>query len=411
MRSFKKLSQYGIGMIIIITIAGTFFGCQSKQADKEPDSGTYYTCSMHPQVHKDKPGDCPICGMKLIKVEATSVKDTTSLDSALTYLTESVTQTVVGSFKVIEPVKLNHEDTLSVDGAIGFDQRDVNTVSSRVSGRVEKVYVKYTNQSVQKGQPLMDIYSPQLVSVQRDLLQTIRDKDEALTAVIKEKLLNLGMHDNEIQQVVKSGDPLRKITLYSPYPGISQQTNTSSTTRSTPELLNIREGMYVKEGQTIFSIQNIRRIWALLNVFNENVGLIHQGDPVLLYADADKGNGIKGRIDFIPPYRTGADKTTSVRVYLKKLPTRWKIGTLIHGEIAISSQGAGWYVPLSAVNRLGRRNIIWIQDKDHEGVFHVREVQTGIQTGDSVEIISGINPGEKIVKNAAYMVGSDSFIQ
>jgi Cu(I)/Ag(I) efflux system membrane fusion protein len=187
--------------------------CQSKQPTKQQETGAYYTCPMHHQIHEDKPGNCPICGMKLIKVASSGKTDKMPLDSALSYLTEPVTQTVVGSFKVIEPVITQQEDTLTVDGYIGFDQRDINMVNTRVAGRIENLYVRYTNQRIHKGQPLMKIYSPELLSVQRNLLQVMQDKDQTLINSLKAQLINLGMQATEIQRVMQSGQALSSITI------------------------------------------------------------------------------------------------------------------------------------------------------------------------------------------------------
>src|SRR5699024_5250804 len=119
-----------------------------------------------------------------------------------------------------------------------------------------------------------------------------------------------------------------------------------------------------------------------------DVWRIHPGDVVSLYTDANFTHIIKGRVDFIPPYRSSDEKTTRIRVYLNHLPQSWKIGTLIHGHITTHGEGNGIYVPLSAVNRLGATSVIWVQDKRHANVFHAREVMTGIQTADSLQIIS-----------------------
>jgi Cu(I)/Ag(I) efflux system membrane fusion protein len=418
--SLEGFNYFALGLILITIMTTIFSGCQSKQENKSTyakasadtqKTDVYYTCSMHPQVHEDKPGNCPICGMKLIKVESSTEENGMPLDSSLSYLINPVTKTVVGSFKVIEPVKREPEDTIIADGYIGFDKRAINKVNTRVTGRIEKLYVKYANQRISKGQPLMTIYSPELLSAQRDLLQVTKDNDQSLISALKEKLLNLGMHSNEIKKVLQSGKPLTRITIYSPYSGISQHTDATASSGNTSELLNVKEGMYVNKGQTVFSIQNIDKTWAVLNVFTGKVSHINSGDPVSLYSDADPENIVKGRIDFIPPYRNQDEKTTRVRAYLNNMPESWKIGTLFHGRIAINEQNKGWYIPLSAVNDLGMHKVIWVQDKKRPGIFHAREVETGLQTSDSVEVISGINPGDKIVANAAYMVGSDSFIQ
>lgn len=410
--------NHTIIVLILMTITVALLsGCQSEQnrntkaqnQNSKSDTGSYYTCSMHHQIHKNEPGNCPICGMKLIKVTPSSGENNMPLDSSLSYLTEPVTTTVVGSFKVIKPVKTKLNDTVVADGYIGFDERDMNKINTRVTGRIEKLYVKYTNQSIREGQPLMTIYSPELLSAQRDLLQAVKDSDQAIISVLKKRLLNLGMKDNEVEKVLQNKKPLARITVYSPYKGISRQPNSSS--GNTTESLDVKEGMYVNKGQPVFSVQNIHKTWAILNIFTEDVSHIQPGNRVSLYADADPENIIKGRINFIPPYREQNEKTTQVRVYLNKLPENWKIGTLIHGRIAINDENSGWYIPLSAVNNLGMHHVIWVQDKKHKGVFRAREVKTGLAMGDSIEVISGIKPEDKIVANAAYMVGSDSFIQ
>jgi Cu(I)/Ag(I) efflux system membrane fusion protein len=138
---------------------------------------------------------------------------------------------------------------------------------------------------------------------------------------------------------------------------------------------------------------------------------VHSGDPVRLYSDADAHEIVDGSVDLIPPYRDAGEKTTSVRVYLSRLPADWKINTLIHAQIGISSPDEGMYVPLSAVNRLGMQDVVWVQDKNHRHVFHARKVETGIETTDSIQITGGLGLGDKIAENAAYMVDHDSFIQ
>jgi Cu(I)/Ag(I) efflux system membrane fusion protein len=429
----------------VLLMAGLMLeGCHSKKG-KAPVSATeYYTCPMHPQVHEDKPGNCPICGMKLIKVTASGGAEEPHepLDTALIYLTEPVTRTVAGSFKVFTPVRTVSNDTIQADGAIGFDQRDINTVASLVSGRIVKLYVNYMNQTIRKGQPLMAIYSPELLSTQRDLLQAIHDRDPSLTRMLNEKLLNLGMRTTEIQKVMQSGQPMTDITLYSPYNGVARQVGSGSRSEESPPggnngmpgmgvanrgtsptvknvsfhapenaqgWLNLREGMYVDKGQTLFAIQDIHSTWAILQVFAADLGHIHPGNPVTIYAAADTAHKVRGRVDFIPPYRNSDDKTTGIRVYVKSLPKNWKIGTLIHGQVAATGEAGGWNIPLSAVNLLGTRSVVWVKDPVHKGVFQAREVRTGLQTGDSIRVLSGIHPGDQLVENAAYMVDSDDF--
>lgn len=407
----KPIKSIHLLYIAAIVAAAIFLAsCHTGKNSAPKNSDVYYTCSMHLQVHEDKPGNCPICGMKLIKVEKSNSKDSIATDTLLTYLARPVTQTAVGSFGVITPVEENKKDTIDADGTIDFDQRNINHIAARVTGRVEKLYVHYLGQAIHAGQPLAEIYSPQLVSAQRDLLQTMRDNDKALETELKEKLLNLGMYENEIQKVIQDKKPLTEFTVFSSYEGIAIRDDTQDIS-SSAETLSLKEGMYVNAGQTIFSLQNLDSKWAVLQIFSNDIIRLRIGDKVALSADAMPDKIVSAQINFIPPYRENNEQTTSVRVYLKDFPADWKIGTLVHGKIFTSKNNGGIYVPLAAVNRLGKRNVVWVKDKKYPNIFHARMVTTGAETGNSIQIISGIEPEEQIAENAAYMIGSDSFIQ
>ena len=424
-------------------------GCGSDHSGLKTQPEAYYTCSMHTQVHEDKPGNCPICGMKLVRVSDSGQK-AASLDASLRYLTEPVTRTVIGTFKVMEPFKGSDGGEIIAEGHIDFDKRDLNLVSTRVAGRIEHLYVQYQGQSIIKGQPLLDIYSPELLSIQENLLQAVRDKDSVLVGGIEKQLLNLGMHATEIQKVIQRRQALTKVTIYSPFSGMLTKTstgdpamdNSSAMQMAAAELqadidmearknnapglmtiknnvqaggigIRIREGMYVQKGQAIISVQHINRAWAMLDVFTPDIWRIHTGDTVRLYAEASPGDVLTGRVDFIPPVREPGQKTTSVRVYLDHLPATWKIGTLIQGQITVGATGEKEqvFVPAAAVNRLGRRAVVWVQDKQHLHVFHVRNVKTGVQVNGRIQILNGLAAGDKIAVNAAYMVDSDSFTE
>jgi Cu(I)/Ag(I) efflux system membrane fusion protein len=417
------------GSILLPVTVVLMPGCHSNIKTTAANQNFYYTCPMHSQIHEKNPGNCPICGLKLVKV-GENVSNTNSLDTSIKYLVEPVTRTVVGNFNVISPVKINPPDTIKAEGYSGFDERALNTVATRVSGRIEKLYIKYTNQPIRKGQPLMKLYSPQLLSAQRNLLQALKDKDTSIISDLEESLYNLGMNKQEVDQVVQTGHPVLDVIIYSPYDGISQKMTSEQNTgigktgndemtgeapsvnpSEKPEYSGIQEGMYVNEGQTVFSIQNITHIWAILNVFGSDLARISLGDRVNLFAAADPGKMITGHVDLIPPYRTLPEKTSRVRIYVDSLPENWKIGTLLLGNIIIDKDKSGWFVPLSAVNIVGTRSIVWVRDENHFDVFHATTIVTGNQIGNYIQVISGINDADKIAANAAYMVDSDSFTQ
>ncbi|MHB1922320.1 MAG: efflux RND transporter periplasmic adaptor subunit [Chitinophagaceae bacterium] len=448
----KRIKQFKALFLAVFLLGTSCFllpGCHSKKRLKGSNSQVYYTCVMHPQIHEDQPGNCPICGMELIKIER-ETKSKDSLNASLNYLEEPVTETAIGHFKVISPIRINSGDTITADGYTGFDESAINTIATRVAGRIDKLFIKYSNEPVHPGQALMRLYSPQLLTAQRNLLDAIKTKDTPIITPLKENLYHLGMLPKEVQQIIQSGQPQDEITIFSPYEGISQPigsegsnqesenptgmksadnnmtgnssskilqgsgkngSNINGNSTQSQELLNIQEGMYVDAGQTVFAVQNIHRIWVILNLFSRDIARIHPGDAVELFAASEPSYLRSGRVNFIPAYRVNQEKTSQVRVYLRNLPENWKIGTLLQGKIVVQSTKMGWAIPLSAINRLGTSNIVWVQDKKHPGVFHARQVITAGQTGDNIRIISGLGPDDKIAENASYMVDSDSFIQ
>lgn len=409
MKSIKKIGLYYL--FTAFAILAVFTGCQSKKSPVKGKSDVYYTCSMHPQVHEDHSGDCPICGMKLIKVGKQQESNSADLDSLIHLLAQPVNQIATGSFKVITPGLGSQGDTVSVEGVIDFDRSNTNTVASRVAGRIEQLFVTYVGQPIHVGQPLAKIYSPELLSTQRNLLQSIQNKDKELSDALEAKLVNLGMYKKEIQKVIRDKTPLAAFTVYSPYDGVALQANGTAGIQDSFVALQLKEGAYVTAGQTLYSVQNMNQKWAVLQIFPAAINKVHKGDPILISADATPQKAVSAKIDFIPPYREQQKSTTGVRAYIKDMPAGWKIGTLIHGKIISHNDNQELYVPLTAVNRLGKQNVVWVRDHKYPQIYHARLVTVGAQTEDSIAILSGINPGEEIVENVAYMVGSDSFFQ
>lgn len=336
-------------------------------------------------------------------------------DSLLKYLAEPVTQTAIGYYKTTEPQPMSLNDTLNVEGFIGFDQRALNTINTRIAGRIDHLFVKYAGQQIRRGQPLMDIYSPELVAAQRNLLQVVNDREEIFIKGLKEQLLNLGMTSAEINRVVQMGKPILNITIYSPYKGISQSPQMAGMAMQEGQGdidLPIKEGQYIQKGEPVFAIRNTEQKWAILNILNQDFMSVKLDNAVRLFTEGNPQQQVSGHIDFISPFRNEEEQTGQVRVYLDNLPEQWKIGTLIHAKIATQIGGESLYIPRTAVNILGpNHSVVWVQNKDKENVFRVRNVKTGLQKGDFIQIIAGIAPGEKIAKDASFMIDNDSYIK
>ncbi|SFV32559.1 efflux RND transporter periplasmic adaptor subunit [Thermoflavifilum thermophilum] len=419
-----------IGSMIWIAGFG-LTGCHSSSV-KQDSAGLekragYYTCPMHPQIRREQPGKCPICGMTLqfhALQSAPADPDSASptVDSSLSLLAEPVTRTVIGSFPVISPQLQPLADTLQAFGYLTYDQRYTQLITPRVSGRIEALYVHALYERVQAGQPLMKLYSPELLALQRYWIQALRAHDTALIASLQQNLLNQGMLPEELQQVKQTLQPLTTFTLVSPVSGWIFIPHASSDAAASPTLqpmqLPFVTGDYVQAGIPILGVQTDARIWAIVQVSNDQLANLSVGDPVELYREGMPDQKVRAHIDFIPPYRDAEDaRFASLRVYLQALPPGWKVNQLLRarlypllGREHRRSASQGWFIPRSAVDDLGRHQVVWVQDARHPQVFHAREVKLGFSQGDWVQVVAGLQPGERIAREAGYMVDSDSFV-
>ena len=416
--------------ILAWVAAYSFSGCRPasvRQAPSVDQQAGYYTCPMHPQIRREQPGKCPICGMTLEfhalqPAPANPDSDSTTADSSLSLLVQPVTGTVIGSPPVVSPQAQIPGDTLHAFGYLTYDQRYTHLITPRVSGRIEALYVHALYERVRAGQPLMKIYSPELLALQRYWIQALRAHDTALIAALRQNLLNQGMLPEELQQVKQTLQPLTTFTLVSPVSGWLYTPNASSDAGASPTIqpmqLPFVTGDYVQAGMPIWEVQTDTRIWAIVQVSNDQLANLSVGDPVELYREGIPDQKIEANIDFIPPDRDAGDAHfASLRVYLRALPPGWKVNQLLRAHIypRLSSSRRraaqpGWFIPRSAVDDLGRHQIVWVQDARHPNVFHAREVKLGFSSGDWVQVIGGLQPGERIAREAGYMVDSDSFV-
>ena len=372
-----------------------------------------YTCSMHPQVKENQPGKCPICGMKLIKM---NVKPVAINNVDLETLLKPTNEYVVASLPVTTPHEGDIDIPVKAYGTIESDTRAAGTISSNVSGRIDKLYLRYRYQKIEAGQKVMDIYSPELLTAQENLLFLLKN-DAQNTSFInasKQKLLLLGMGSTELNKVITSGKPLYSVGVYSKYAGhvhdagMTHNMNETGVniSKSVTQELSLREGMYVEKGQTLFMIMNHHKAWVALQIFPNDLSFIKKGDSVSAVPETDTDAIIKGTIDFIEPFFRNNNKTITARVYFHNMDML-TVGSQVTASIYTGRKNGLW-VPRTAVLTLGINEITFIKS---EGEFKAHKITTGIHTSDKVQILSGLNITDTIATNAQYLADSESFIK
>ncbi|MGB3947144.1 MAG: efflux RND transporter periplasmic adaptor subunit [Bacteroidia bacterium] len=407
--------------IVLFSFCALVLGCNDgKESGKEHENHSsqqeqkVYTCPMHPEIIRNEPGQCPICGMDL--VEKTTDGQATS-DKGLELLLKPTNQFVISQVNTISPIEKELPVNMFAMGTISYDTRQVNTVSARVSGRIEKLYVKYRYQPVSKGQKLMDIYSKDLETEQQNLLFLLKSDLEnvSLIKASEQKLLLLGLTTEQINEIKSSDKIFYTITIYSPYTGhlhdlMPAESNAEMGNMVSSNLtqeLQIKEGMYVSKGQTIFNIYDTQKIWALLNIYPDVQSSVKRGQKVTLEIDGLKDREIEATIDFIEPVIRENQKNITARAYLNNPSNEIKIGAIVKAKSKGDKQ-KGLFVPSTAVVSLGLKTVVFIKK---DGLFKTKKIQKGSLSGEWIEIISGLDKKDTIAQNGQLLMDSESFIK
>jgi len=420
MKRMKKHIRFYIrlGLLVISASLTGLYACKNSSektgavrvAPKE-----VWTCSMHPEIIREHPGNCPICGMVLIrKVDKanaiTGVRLKELIRPADRFVVSSIPLTTV-AVKEIRPI-------IEAFGTVNYDTRQISTISARVSGRIDKIYVHYRYQHVMKGERIMDIYSPELQTAQQELLFLVsNDPDNtSLIGAAKQKLLLLGMKDNEIQQLVSTKKPVLTVAVYSDYSGhLHEAGNSMPVTESgtvqmnstLTEELPVKEGVYIQKGQVIFQIFNTDKCWILLNIFPGSQKMVQLGNPVNIIPETAPKKAFSASIDFIEPFFREKDKTFIARIYFDNARMQLPIGSQVKATIVGKAVKSGW-LPEEAVLSLGLQHIVFIQA---EGGFKAHVVKTGMVYQQQIEVLSGLSQTDSVAGNAQYLADSEGFIK
>jgi Cu(I)/Ag(I) efflux system membrane fusion protein len=412
----KQTISIQTSVLYLFVILAIFFpGCNSQDKNGKESAAVkqQFRCPMHHEIVRDKPGNCPICGMDLVSFGGdekvvTDVKLNTLLKPTNSYVLTTIPVTSIQ----------HNEEQIEMEalGTLQYDTREIGSIASRVSGRIEKLYLRSTFQDVRKGQKVMDIYSPELLTAEQNLLFLIKN-DAGNTSFItaaKEKLVLLGMGNEQLQQVIQSGKPSFTVPVYSNYSGhihdaLSMNTPMSALSSEpvTTRDLMLKEGMYVQKGQTLLSVYNPKKFWAVLNIYSENQRLVKVGNPVRIVPETAPDKNFRATIDFIEPFFREGSKTLSARVYFENHEMNMPVGSQVKATIFGNKLEADW-LPKEAVISLGLEKIVF---KKYGDVFKALKVKTGVIYNNNIQIVEGLTSYDAVASNAQFLMDSESFIK
>ena len=366
-------------------------GTAAQQTEGE-DGDAVWTCSMDPQVKQPGPGKCPKCGMDLIKMEK-GMTPTSDIDPDAVMFSDEAMALANVETEIVGTPSGNKE--IRLFGKVEPDQRQQQTQSAYVAGRIERLFINAEGDHVAKGQTLTVIYSPELYTAEQELVSALGTSQQVLIDAATEKLRLLNIPQSQIDEVIST----KKVLPY-----VQLKANTSGTVIRKM----VEQGDYVRQGQSLLQIANLGHVWAIFQAYESDLPFIHRGQQVQFTAEALPGETFIGHVSFIDPVLNGQTRTAGVRVELSNAGGRFKPEMLLVGNVAASMQkyaDEGVIIPKSAVLWTGKRSVVYVKDDvEEQPTFLLRQVTLGPALPDGYVVLDGLAEGEEIVTNGVFAI-------
>jgi membrane fusion protein, copper/silver efflux system len=388
-RTDTLLIVYSVTFLIAMVIAS----CRSKPNVVATDNDVYYTCSMDPQVVESKPGKCPICHMQLAAARKSAQKNDNELQL-------SPQQIQLGNI-VVDTIR-NGEigDQTVLAGVLTFNQLNATSVSARIAGRVNKLYFKNIGDYIPEGTKIFDLYSEELNTAKQEYILALQKRKvlgngvidyNALIQSAKNKLLLWGMSASQVKALDENSQPGEITSFYSTASGYMTE-------------LNIREGDYVAEGTTIARLADLSSLWVEAQLYTSQLSQFNSSAKAIVQFPGIPGKEVEGRIEFVNPEINPATRINLIRITIPNkehaLKPGMPVNVLIKGPAYKTLS-----LPVEAVLRTGAMSTVWVQTSVNK--FMSKMVETGMESDRMIEIKSGIEEGDAVVVNGAYLLQSE----
>jgi len=410
-----------------------------------------YTCPMHPEIITDQPGQCPKCGMDLVPVKQTEPenmpgnkkpakrkiiywqapmdpteiydhpgKSKMGMDLVPVYEDEQSASSAIKidpvtvqnmGVRLAEVKRSDFRRTIRSVASVDYNEKTIYDVSARINGWIEKLYVSSTGQPVKKGQALLEIYSPELVTTQQEYLlalknerlagqspfASIRNSARSLLAASRQRLLNWNIPQSAVKTLEQTQKVRNTLTLESPANGIVLHKNAL-------------QGMHVKEGLSLYKIADLSTVWVYASIYDDEAPWLKVGQKAELQLSYLPGKTFSGSISYIYPYLDKKARDLKVRLEFSNPGLRLKPGMYANVNITANPIANALVIPEEAVIHSGKRNLVFISKG--EGRFEPRSVRLGEENGTGrVRVLAGLQAGEKIVVSAQFLIDSESRLQ
>jgi Cu(I)/Ag(I) efflux system membrane fusion protein len=397
----KNLFNNKVATVLVTLIIGGLIGWMIKPGSSEShdehehtseESDTsLWTCSMHPQIKLGEPGDCPICGMDLIPASRATTGNSNPMVFEMT--PEAVALAQIHTTQIGGD---NAAGELFLTGKIQADERENAAITAKFPGRIEKLFVTFTGEQVKAGQKLATIYSPELLTAQRELLEAAKSKTTfpQLYEAAREKLHLWKLTESQIAEIEQKGTVTEQFDIVSDQSGVVAQRN-------------ISVGDYVDTGAPLFNVVNLNKLWVLLDAYESDLSQLSIGNEIKFTVAGLPDETFSAKISFIDPILNANTRAASIRAEISNSGSKLKPEMFVTAKIqtAKKQSSAGVTVPRTAVLWSGKRSVVYVKAPNSENPgFEMREVTLGSRMGENYLIESGLQPGEEIVTNGVFAI-------
>lgn len=383
----------GVGLVIGWLIFGKSSNAKTTSEESQSKKVEIWTCSMHPQIRQPESGDCPICGMNLIPLEANGN------DNPLVFeMTKQAMKIAQIQTAIVGKAATNYS-SMKLSGKITANETNSASIVTHISGRIEKLFISFTGERIYKGKKIASIYSPKLITAQRELLEAskVKDVNPRLFEATVNKLKFWKISESQIQSILNSNRVIESFNIYAGFSGV---------------VLNkkVSVGDYLNEGEVLFDIQNLNQLWVVLDVYESELASVKVGDKISFTTTSIPNKVYTSVLNFVDPVINPNTRTATARASINNISNDLKPEMFVEANLIgkVSNQQKVT-IPRSAVLWTGERSVVYVKLPDLKAPsFEFREIVIGKSVGKEYQILSGLKYGEEIVVNGAFVIDASA---
>ena len=384
--SVLRLTSCVLCLIIILTSS-----CNKKQ--KQEDENVIYTCSMDPQVVEHHPGKCPICHMELTKVSAAPAQNDNTIR-----ISEAQKELADIKTEFVEVQAISNEKIYPA--TVTVNQKSMDAITAKIPGRIEMLYYRSAGERIEKGSPLFQIYSEELIAAEKQYLVALQQQKKAAALAIdytqvsegaRGKLELWGLTGEQLSELQRKGIPESVLTVYADRSGVIAE-------------VMVTMGDYVTEGTAVYKLANLSSVWVEAQVYASEAASIPENSKAHVTFPSLPDKNLEGKITFANPELLTDSKLVLLRMEIPN--TNYALTPGMQAYITIhTGEKNALAVPSSAVLRDSKGATVWL--KKGPGVYEPRMVEIGVENKEFIEILSGLEEGDAVVTSGAYLLQSE----